>query len=591
MPKINSNSNCLTLNHCKAAQTQLLLTWVLEVLGGRFDNEGRLEGGGHWVSFDDFRDHTTYEWVKANRDAASRTGLINIHGNEPDESEIGLLIKRSGLPIESKRGGNTDQPEISDQGVDVSPKSVQGSPSFSYKKDNLKATPAQKNGTRQKRDRSRVLTIDPSTVLTPPKPTDSVARRVFDGILTTLAMLIGAKLLDDGRLEVNKDAGFRLDDLRQGDWYEWVLANKTLINKAKLGSQIKGDAPTNKALSLWLRQFGFKWVSTRVDKGATAKSKAEKSDRTQARFYRLVPSQEPEFIRDNLARRADDLYYKKAAQDWLDQKAAETAEYGTPLTPAFPATPVAARLTVRYGILDSLHIRSDGRGGLTCKPDFAFTFKGLMDEPWYKWACEQLDAINNAGLGAKVNGDAPSVQVLTAWVKAMGIELSSKKIDARKLLSYKRVENKTSSNTGGDPVGMDTIEALDHLNKTVGVENNSIKNRELKAHERRMVNAYFINQRCLNKVRETMDNDVHEREDELITQIVNAPETIQNKPVKSVALNTTHTPKQPDQQALETNATQSSDDEFIDDDFINSLDEGEDFSYMNDEFYQIFRWT
>ncbi|OAD21797.1 hypothetical protein THIOM_002430 [Candidatus Thiomargarita nelsonii] len=76
-----------------------------------------------------------------------------------------------------------------------------------------------------------------------------------------------------------------------------------------------------------------------------------------------------------------------------------------------------------------------------------------------------------------------------------------------------------------------------------------------------------------------------------ITQIVNAPETIQNKPVKSVALNTTHTPKQPDQQALETNATQSSDDEFIDDDFINSLDEGEDFSYMNDEFYQIFRWT
>jgi hypothetical protein len=40
---------------------------------------------------------------------------------------------------------------------------------------------------------------------------------------------------------------------------------------------------------------------------------------------------------------------------------------------------------------------------------------------------------------------------------------------------------------------------------------------------------------------------------------------------------------------VETNASQSSDDEFLDDDFINSFDEGEDFSYMNDEFYQIHR--
>ncbi|OAD21692.1 hypothetical protein THIOM_002536, partial [Candidatus Thiomargarita nelsonii] len=42
---------------------------------------------------------------------------------------------------------------------------------------------------------------------------------------------------------------------------------------------------------------------------------------------------------------------------------------------------------------------------------------------------------------------------------------------------------------------------------------------------------------------------------------------------------------------VETNATQSSDDDFLDDNFINSLDDGEDFSYMNDEFYQIYRWT
>jgi len=37
---------------------------------------------------------------------------------------------------------------------------------------------------------------------------------------------------------------------------------------------------------------------------------------------------------------------------------------------------------------------------------------------------------------------------------------------------------------------------------------------------------------------------------------------------------------------VETNAAQSSDD-----DFINSLDDGEDFSYMNDELYKIARWS
>jgi hypothetical protein len=37
---------------------------------------------------------------------------------------------------------------------------------------------------------------------------------------------------------------------------------------------------------------------------------------------------------------------------------------------------------------------------------------------------------------------------------------------------------------------------------------------------------------------------------------------------------------------VETNVTQSSDDEFI-----NSFDDGEDFSYMNDELYQIYRWS
>jgi hypothetical protein len=60
-----------------------------------------------------------------------------------------------------------------------------------------------------------------------------------------------------------------------------------------------------------------------------------------------------------------------------------------------------------------------------------------MREPWYDFACKHKDVVNKAGLGAQFTGDAPSRQVLTAWLKAMGIEVSSKKIEACKLLINK----------------------------------------------------------------------------------------------------------------------------------------------------------
>jgi hypothetical protein len=511
----------------------LLLSWVLEVFGGRFDNDGRLEGDGDWVSYDDFRGHKIYEWVKANREIANLSGLINIRGNEPDEREIGKLIKATGLPVETKRvDENIDQSEVSnsDDG-NGGQKSVPNPPSNTLLYKNMEGGSAQKSDHRQKRERVSVFTIDKTTTLIPPNPTDSVVRRVFDGIMVILAMLVGARLLDDGRLEVNKDAAFRLDDLRQGDWYDWVLANKALINKAKLGAQIKGDAPTDKALGLWLRKFGFKLVSKRVDKGSKAKSKAEKGDRTQVRFYRLVPSEEPEFIRENLARRVNNLYYAKAAQEWLDQKAQEVAEFGTELLPDIPVSPATARLTIRFGILHSLHIRSDGQGGLKCDPprlrrgDFVFRFEDLKSEYWYDFACKHKEAVNKAGLGAQFNGDAPSVQVLTAWIKAMGIELNSKRIDVRKLLIDKGVEYENVDNSGGDPLGSDKGEAVDQPNKTVMVQNNTSKNSALQSQKREFVRVYSVRPKCLQKVREILDNDEHERENELIAHVLDEAKT------------------------------------------------------------------
>jgi hypothetical protein len=502
----------------------LLLTWVLEVLGGRFDNDGRLEGGGKWVCYKDFQGHKTWEWIKDkdSRDMANMTGLINIRGKEPDEREIGGLIKQTGLPVESKRmDENTEQPEVSnpDDG-NGDQKSVQTPASNTLLYKNKKGGSAQENDHRQKRKLVSVFTIDQSTTLTPPKPTDSVARRVFDGIMAILAILVGARLLDDGRLEVNKDAAFRLDDLRQDDWYEWTLTNKALINKAKLGAQIKGDAPTDKALSLWLRKFGFKLVSKRVDKGGKAKPAADKSKRTQVTYYRLTPSQEPEFLRENLARRAGDLYYKKAAQEWLDQKAQEIAEYGAVLLPNRPVSPTAARWAIRLGILESLHIRADGQGGLKCDPDFVFRYEDLTSEHWCDLACEHKETVNKAGLGAQFSGDAPSDKTLGYWIKAMGIDLQSKKIDARKLLINKGVENDNVDSSGGCPEVGGKAGLLDKPNKTVGFENNHSENSELKYHKPKRVYVYSVKPKCLQKVREILDKDEHERENELMAQIL-----------------------------------------------------------------------
>jgi hypothetical protein len=510
--------------------TWLLLTWVLEVFGGRFDNDGRLEGGGKWVCYKDFQGHKTWEWIKDknNRDAANRTGLIYIHGKEPDEREIGGLIKQSGLPVESKRvDENTDQPEVSnpDDGK-VGQKSVPTPPSNTLLYKNKKGGSAQKNVLLSKQPREYLYSIDPSTRLTPPKATDSLGCLIFDWLVARLKDLVELKVLDGGRIECK--SAFNLADLCQGNEYQKVLTNETAFNKAKLGAQIKDGVISPKGLGALLRRFGFNYSSKRVNKGSKAKPADDKNKRTQARLYRLVPSQEPEFLRENLARRAGDLYYAKAAQERLDQKAQEIAEFGAPLIPDRPVSPTTARYSIRYGILDSLHIRSDKRGGLTCDKDFAFRYEDLTSEPWYQWACEHKDLVNAAGLGAKFTGDAPSVQVITAWIKAMGIRTIVKLIDVHKfhkLLNYKEVENETQGNTGDVTVGSGTDDPACHPNKSVGVENNTCKNNCLK---RERVRVHFIDPKCLPKVREIMDKDEHDREDELIAAIMEDAQKPQN---------------------------------------------------------------
>jgi hypothetical protein len=505
----------------------VLLNWILESYGGRFSDDGRLESDGRWIVRDDLRGHKTYEWVKDNREVVNSVGLgATVKGNEPTNDELGLLITATGLPIESKRVDEDKLDEYVHKNVNGDQKSVQGSPIVLYKN---KGPPAQKMITIENRKLVSVFTIDQSaTVLKPPKATDDIGMRVFRWLVGALGVLVGLRVLDDGRVECDADKVFRLDDLRQGQDYQWILDNRDAINKAKLGARIKDDAPSNKALGLWLRKFGFKLISKRVsDKSA---GKEPQKQRKQITISRLNPDLEHDFLKENLPRRlkTGDLYYRQAAQDWLDQKAQEIAEFGAPLIPNRPVSQATARLTLRYNALNLLRIRSDGRGGYNCEPDFPFTFKWLLDALQERRACEPKDVINRAGLGAKFTGDAPSPQVLTAWIKVMGIRTIVKKIDARKLLNYKEVENETQGNTGGDPVGSDTSDPPDHVNKTVGGKNNSSKNNELKDHKRRMVNAHFIDPKCLPKVREIMDKDEHDRSDDLLAAIMEDAQKPQN---------------------------------------------------------------
>jgi succinate dehydrogenase/fumarate reductase-like Fe-S protein len=503
----------------------LLLTWALEVFGGRFD-DGRLEGDGEWVGYKDFQGHTTWEWVKANRDVVNQTGLIYIRGDEPDASEIGGLIKQTGLPIKSKRMDENTEVSNSDDG-DVDQKSVQGVPSNTLLYKNNKATPAQENDPRPNK-RPRLYTIDLSTVIIPPEATDSLGCLLYDWlIIARLKDLVGLKVLDDGRIECKPGAAFGLADLCQGNEFKEVLANETAFNKAKLGTQIKGGVIDNRGLGVLLSKFGIKKVPARTDKSSKAKTKAEKSKRTQTTYYRLVPSQEPEFLRENLARRADDLYYKKAAQEWLDQKAQEIAEYGAPLIPDRPVSPATALLTIRHRIRRAMYITADGRGGYKCEPDAPYRLEDIVND-LQDFVSRHKDAINCAGLGAKVGDEGLTVKILGLWIKAMGGEYFTKQTYAHKLLIYKNAENASPDNTGDGTRLNGSKGEVCHPNKTAGVENNSNKNNGLQTQKRERIRVCFTKPKCLQKMWVIMDKDEHDREDELIAAIMEDAQKPQN---------------------------------------------------------------
>jgi hypothetical protein len=385
-----------------------------------------------------------------------------------------------------------------------------------------------KSVTLQKREQVRVLTIDPSTVLTPPKATDSLGCLVFNWLIARLKDLVELKVLDDWRIECKLDAGFRSVDLCQGNEYQNVLANETAFNKAKLGAQIKDSMISPKGVGALLRRFSFNYSSKRVDVGAKSGERVE--------IVRGFIEKESDFFRGAMARRLRaGTHLNEMAQKWLDKKAQEIAEYGAPLIPDRPVSPTTALLTIRHRIRRAMYITSDGHGGYKRDPDAVFRFEYIVND-LHDFVSRHEDVINKANLGAQVGEEGLTVKTVSLWDKAMGAELSSKKIDARKLLIYKDAKNANPDNTGGRPLLNGSKGEVDDPNKTAGVENNACKNNGLKTTKREWVRVYQVKQKCLQKMREIADSDKCEYMAEYYETIQNAAESTpiepQDRPLK-----------------------------------------------------------
>jgi hypothetical protein len=182
-----------------------------------------------------------------------------------------------------------------------------------------------------------------------------------------------------------------------------------------------------------------------------------------------------------------------------------------------------------------MYITSDGHGGYKRDPDAVFRFEYIVND-LHDFVSRHEDVINKANLGAQVGEEGLTVKTVSLWDKAMGAELSSKKIDARKLLIYKDAKNANPDNTGGRPLLNGSKGEVDDPNKTAGVENNACKNNGLKTTKREWVRVYQVKQKCLQKMREIADSDKCEYMAEYYETIQNAAESTpiepQDRPLK-----------------------------------------------------------
>jgi hypothetical protein len=352
-----------------------------------------------------------------------------------------------------------------------------------------------------------------------------------------------------GVFEFDEDFWFTYEYLRGSWWYKWACENKDAVNGSGLGARIKGttDKAVNACLNAWMRAMGIRLTSKLVDakslnagdlltntggssdkKGVKPKGAQEKlgavelSDniggdgstplvyiyknkkegsiqkRDRVRTYQ-VDAKAMQTLTDVLERRckAGTMPWVRTAQDYLETQVQDAARDGLTIK-----EPDLARTVIRTGLLESLHIkRTDD--GFECDPprlrrgDFVFRYEDLAGEPWYQWACEHKDEVNAADLGAQFTGDAPSPQVISKWIKAMGIVVQSKKIDAHKLLINKGCESDTLDNTGDVPLPTGKFGGSGTSKENRGVCKKVSEKREL-------IRVYSVNPKSMKKLCDTL---------------------------------------------------------------------------------------
>jgi hypothetical protein len=106
------------------------------------------------------------------------------------------------------------------------------------------------------------------------------------------------------------------------------------------------------------------------------------------------------------------------------------------------------RWLIRRGIMESLKLSVDDDGNVSCDPEFKFKYSDLMSTWWYRFARQNLDAVNGSQVGCRIRGKRPSESEIGRWIRAMGIVLTRHNVDvtgsANKPLKEKKVDPVTN---------------------------------------------------------------------------------------------------------------------------------------------------
>ncbi|MFK5893621.1 MAG: hypothetical protein QM504_10405 [Pseudomonadota bacterium] len=124
------------------------------------------------------------------------------------------------------------------------------------------------------------------------------------------------------------------------------------------------------------------------------------------------------------------------------------------------------RYLIRRGLLESLHIIFDrATGEMAIDPDFKFRYSDFKSIWWYKFACDNRDAVNASGLGARLNSNTPTDKQIGIWIgfliKAMGIKLAMIKGSGPELDSISLSNNKSNYGPKRKRINYYVVSAID----------------------------------------------------------------------------------------------------------------------------------